>query len=223
MDPNRIVEIYTLLSSIQVHLVEDPRVVGPSYISRAIHQCREAEEQLNALVVEVNKEIARLKQDISLRQFQLKIRRRTRLLSDEIRSQDCSAAERQAMAERDVDKEYEAEVRAYSEQHGQPVPENIPSLEYQLLTIQNTIVELEALQSCIVEKKASINKTDSAVRLQEKALETDARLYSGPNAAITGDRSRRRGNPGGTSPEPSQAWQNLAANGQSVEPVAGQS
>lgn len=217
MEQQRINEIYELAGAIHVQLSEDPRVMGPGYVSRTIQRCREADEQVNGLYTEVQQELSRLRQEHSLKELDRKVRLRAKLMSADIRSLEIAANERHAHAESALEREYQAEVRARYEQANELVPLVIMTLEQELVDVQNQIEAARTLLDVINEKKGSLNKTDSAVRLQEKAMETEVRVFGGPPNTNVG-RPPRGGRPNGpitTDP----TWGALTANPEAITPI----
>lgn len=185
MDQSRINEIYELVGAVHVALAEDPRVMGPGYVSRTIQRCREADEHVNGLYTEVQQELSRLRQELSLKTLDRKVRMRAKLMSAEIRGLEISANERHAHAEASLEIEYKAEVRARYEQANVTPPVEIMTLEAEMVDLENQIEASRTLLDVINEKKGSLNKTDSAVRLQEKAMETEVRVFGGPPSPTT--------------------------------------
>jgi len=196
VDAARVQEIYEIVSSVHVQLQEDPRVMGPGYISRTIQRTRDAEEKVNGFYTEVQQSLSAYRQELSLRELDRKVRLRQKLMSNEIRTLEVSANERAAHAEASLENEYRAEAKLALEQEGKPIPAHVHSLEEEIVLLQNNIEALRTLLDVINEKKASLNKTDSAVRLQEKAMDTEARVFGGPpahNVARTAARGRPNG------------------------------
>jgi hypothetical protein len=179
MEIEEINEIYDDLNKIQVPLAEDPRVMGPGYISRVISQCRAAEEVVNAYLTKAQRHHTEISQQLSLKILERKVRLRDKVTSPVIAAMEVSASERQANAELQIESEYQTEVRTAYQKEGQEAPAYVPSMEAEILEMENRVLGLKTLIDVLKEKKASLGKTDSAVRLQANIMDSELRLFGG--------------------------------------------
>lgn len=198
MDTSRINQIYEELSTIHFQVAEDPRTQGTGYIARSIKQILDAIEKANALAVEIGRAFAAAQEELSLLKLEWEVSVRDTLLSRRIQDlEGVSLEEKRARARQLVNEQFKIRQR---EAYQGPVEEmpDFPSLEMKIVLVENKVNELKTLHDAVKEKVTSLRRTDSAVRLQNASLETEAKLFgaipngNGENGHSVARRPRRR-------------------------------
>jgi hypothetical protein len=193
MDNARIEEIYNQIVDLFIPLAPDPRTMGPGYISATVAKIQESRETVNGIFNEVQRARTTVRNRLSLLELDLKTRRRNKLLSPEVQSLEIASAEKMAHAEKLVDEDYETEIRRET-----PDTPRVISLEEQIVQEKAHDRDLDTLLEVLKEKKSELNRTDSDLRLQQSAVETEAKLfYGGQTNPLTNGHTRTNRTPNG--------------------------
>lgn len=197
MTPEHIEAIYTRITEVDVILAPEPRERGPGYICSTIVDIQEKDNELTGILQEVSKELNEIQKQLRIRDLEMRVRIREKLLAPVIAElEGVSQVEKLARVAQYIEKDRLREAISAT-QTGEIPPIAIPSLEQEICDLQNTEGTLKVLKESILERKKHLKSKDSAVRLQQAAMDTAARLFGRSNGTIptenpARDRERRR-------------------------------
>lgn len=197
MTPERIEEIYGRITEVDVILAPEPRERGPGYICSTIVEIQEKDNELTGILQEVTRQLNETQKQLRVRELETRVRTREKLLASVISElEGVSQVEKLARVSQYIEQDRLREAVA-SAPTGLTIPTSIPSLEQEICDLQNEEGSLKALKESVLERKKHLKSKDSAVRLQQAAMDTAARLFGRGNGMIptenqTRDRERRR-------------------------------
>jgi hypothetical protein len=201
VDTARINAIYEELSTINFEIAADPRTLGAGYIARSIKHILDQIERANALAVEVRRAYTAIQEELSLLKLEWEVSVRDTLLSRRVQDlEGVSLEEKRARSQQLVNERYQQRKAEEFRARNEPVPD-LPTLEMKIVITENRTTDLRTLQDAIKEKVTSLRRADSAVRLQNTSLETEAKLFgsipsghngNGQNGHTTSRRRRGR-------------------------------
>ena len=193
MDRARVEEIDNIISNLHVELAPDPRTQGPGYIARKIKEALDGSEEANKYFTEVGKAFVRQKERVSLLELEIEEGTRAHLLSRAIQDlEGISMEEKKARALMNLEKGHRDEVIAEYRSRGQTPPARIPTLKQDLHEAKSMEEILRDLLARIKEKISSLKRTDSGVRLQQRAMENELQLYGAAPTRQVIDTRRRQ-------------------------------
>lgn len=197
MTPERIQEIYDLLAEHHVDLADDPTLRGPGYIPKMIQTVLQKSQSLAQLKAEIERAFGQSRNQVRLLKHGIKQRTELFMRTSPIADMEVSVIEKRIHAEAAMEEQYrEAVVKDATDLHAAdpvnnpppPLLENVKGLQQELTDWENIEEDLRALRSSVEEAIKHIKSVDSGVRLQNQAMDVEARMYAGL-PAINGTRT----------------------------------